>query len=179
MIYLIRHGEAAASWGEHPDPGLSETGQTQAQSVAEHLAAYPIKSIISSPMARCRETAAYFGQQSGLDVTVDTDVTEIPTPADISDRVPWLRSLMSGNWAETPMIVANWRDSLLAKIATLPDETAVFSHFVAINAIVGRLEGVDTVTVFRPNYCSVTNIERRDEQIRLHARGDSLDTRIL
>ena len=24
MIYLVRHGEAAASWGNHPDPGLSD-----------------------------------------------------------------------------------------------------------------------------------------------------------
>ena len=97
MIYLIRHGEAAASWGEHPDPGLSENGQAQAQMVAEQLAAFPIKSIFSSPMARCRKTASYFGARSGLNVDIDTDVTEIPTPEEVKDRVPWLRALMSGN----------------------------------------------------------------------------------
>ena len=25
-LIFVRHGEAAASWGEHPDPGLSENG---------------------------------------------------------------------------------------------------------------------------------------------------------
>ena len=40
MIYLVRHGEAAASWGDHPDPGLSELGQKQAavESLAKLLA---------------------------------------------------------------------------------------------------------------------------------------------
>ena len=37
MIYLVRHGEAAAGWGDHPDPGLSALGQKQAKAVAVEL----------------------------------------------------------------------------------------------------------------------------------------------
>jgi len=33
-IYLVRHGEAAASWGESSDPGLSELGWQQAEDAA-------------------------------------------------------------------------------------------------------------------------------------------------
>ena len=29
-IILVRHGEAASSWSEHPDPGLSADGIVQA-----------------------------------------------------------------------------------------------------------------------------------------------------
>jgi len=29
-IILIRHGEASASWGDDPDPGLSQLGENQA-----------------------------------------------------------------------------------------------------------------------------------------------------
>ena len=32
-IILIRHGEAAASWSKDPDPGLSDNGHEQAESL--------------------------------------------------------------------------------------------------------------------------------------------------
>jgi broad specificity phosphatase PhoE len=36
-LFLIRHGEASASWGESSDPGLSLLGQQQAEETAEAL----------------------------------------------------------------------------------------------------------------------------------------------
>ena len=30
-LIFVRHGEASGSWGEHPDPGLSESGVSQSQ----------------------------------------------------------------------------------------------------------------------------------------------------
>ena len=33
-LYLVRHGEAAAAWGDHDDPGLSPLGQAQATDAA-------------------------------------------------------------------------------------------------------------------------------------------------
>lgn len=179
MIYLIRHGEAAASWGQHPDPGLSENGQSQAQAVARVLLDQNITNVITSPMTRCQETATYYANSSGLELSIEPDVTEIPTPTDIGDRVAWLRGLMSGDWRDAPALVDAWKSSLLAKVATLPDNTAVFTHFVAINALVGHLEKTDKVTVFRPNYCSVTKVERKNGVLQLIARGDSLETKVL
>jgi broad specificity phosphatase PhoE len=32
-LLLVRHGEAAESWGNHPDPGLSELGIKQSASL--------------------------------------------------------------------------------------------------------------------------------------------------
>ena len=148
MIYLIRHGEAAASWGSHPDPGLSENGRAQAETVAKALASETITNAITSPMARCQETGSFFANASGLELTIEPAVTEIPTPADVTDRVPWLRGLMSGQWADAPGLVRDWRQGLLDTLSALPDETVVFSHFVAINAVVGHLENPATVTGF-------------------------------
>ena len=36
-IYLVRHGEAAASWAQATDPGLSEFGHEQARAAARLL----------------------------------------------------------------------------------------------------------------------------------------------
>lgn len=179
MIYLVRHGEAAASWGSHPDPGLSETGQAQAESVAQALLRDPITRAITSPMARCQETASYFAKASGLDLAIETAVTEIPTPSDVTNRVPWLRALMSGQWNDAPDLVKDWRSALIDTLTTLPDQTVVFTHFVAVNAVVGSVEGTDNVTVFRPNYCSVTKLDNTSGALRLVEVGQSLETKVL
>ncbi|MEM9572863.1 MAG: histidine phosphatase family protein [Pseudomonadota bacterium] len=179
MIYLIRHGEAAASWGTHPNPGLSETGRTQAEAVAMLLKDVAISTIHSSPMQRCQETAEAFARLSGIDLVIEPKVTEIPTPQEVDDRVSWLQQLMSGNWSDAPELVQSWRRDLIETVSALPDETVVFTHFVAINAIVGHLEGSDSVTVFRPNYCSQTKLQRQGDRMTLVERGESLVTKVL
>ena len=73
-IYLVRHGEAAASWGQSPDPGLSELGHEQARNAAHALqpllaGAEPV--LISSPLARALETAAPLADELGLSVQVN------------------------------------------------------------------------------------------------------------
>ena len=110
MIYLVRHGEAAAHWGEHPNPGLSETGAAQAEAVAQTLVQNgSIRQAFTSPMQRCVETAAPFAKVSGLSAPVATEITEIPTPADIADRRAWLSTLMAGTWDQAPALVTDWR----------------------------------------------------------------------
>ena len=74
MIFLIRHGEAAASWGDHPDPGLSDLGRGQAEAVSGILEKLGATSAISSPMQRCRETAQPFEARAGLTAKVVPDV---------------------------------------------------------------------------------------------------------
>ena len=34
-LLLVRHGEASESWGNHPDPGLSDQGIKQSISLLE------------------------------------------------------------------------------------------------------------------------------------------------
>ena len=85
MIYLIRHGQAAASWGEHPDPGLSDLGREQAASVATALQTRNIAHAFTSPMARCRETGSYFANLSGFpDLILPAGFTSGRLPVGIS-----------------------------------------------------------------------------------------------
>ena len=179
MIYFVRHGEAAAGWGEHPDPGLSDKGWIQAEAAAKRLIALDISNALTSPMTRCQETASAYADLSGRALTIEPAVTEIPTPDNIEDRRTWLRDLMAGDWETTPSEVKTWHQSLLETVQQLPDNTVVFSHFIAINAIVGHLTGASAVTVFRPNYCSVTTLERQGGTLVLAERGESLETRVL
>ena len=179
MIYLIRHGEAAAGWGDHPDPGLSALGAKQAQAVAAQLNAATITNIISSPMQRCRETSAPLSDLLSLTPVIAPQVSEIGTPPDIGDRVTWLRGLMAGTWTEAGAPFVDWRARMGAFVDALPARTAVFSNFVAINALCGLLEQDDRVTVFRPGHCSVTRLERRDGRLRVAEYGSEAATRVL
>ncbi len=62
IMLLLRHGRTRANAdgilaGWTPGIGLDETGQTQAQRVAERLAGVPIVGALVSPLQRCQETA--------------------------------------------------------------------------------------------------------------------------
>lgn len=179
MIFLVRHGEAAAGWGDHPDPGLSDLGRSQAEAVSNELAERGATHVVSSPMLRCRETAVPFARHIGQVPTIVPEVSEIETPPDVTDRVSWLRNVMSGNWPEAGPELVRWRDKMGSRVAALPDQTVVFSHFVAINALVGLFEADSRVTVFRPGHCSITKLKRDAGGLRVAEYGSEASTRVL
>ena len=177
MIYLVRHGEAAAGWGDHPDPGLSELGYEQAEAVSARLARLGATSLISSPMQRCQETATPFAAQIGKEAQIAPTVSEIVTPDDVTDRVAWLRALMGGVWPDTML---GWCRAAHDTVDALPNGCAVFSHFVAINAIVGQVTGQRDVLVFKPGHCSITVLARTGQgRLEVKALGDEAITRVL
>ncbi|MBI1338645.1 histidine phosphatase family protein [bacterium] len=171
MIFLIRHGEPASSWSEHPDPGLSERGGRQAVAAAERLSGLGARAAWTSPLARCRETAAAFEASAGASAIVQPAVGEIVAPPGVVDRASWLRQAMTGTWGEIGDPFPAWRNAVVEAVAAAPDGAAIFSHFVAINAVVGALDGDDRVLVFRPGHASITRLERVGGRLRVAERG--------
>ncbi|MEP7210358.1 MAG: histidine phosphatase family protein [Alphaproteobacteria bacterium] len=163
MIYLIRHGEPSAGWGDHLDPGLSPLGLKQAEAAADSLARAGAMRAVTSPMARCRETARPFEKQRETHARIEAGVGEVRTPAGITaaDRPGWLKGVLAGTWADAGAGFEAWRAGALKAVEACPDDTAIFSHFVAINALVGLLSGDDRVVVFKPGHCSITKLVRR------------------
>ena len=171
-IYLIRHGQAAANWGESADPGLSRTGQAQAEQAADNMQAMPSITIVSSPMARARETAAPLASAWRCTPVVDTRFSEIPTPETIPvTRQEWIKDILSRSWDEMEPVLATWRKELLAAIQSLEQDTVVFTHFIAINAIVGSALTDNRVMVFLPDNASITTVKTRGSSIALLQKG--------
>lgn len=179
MIYLVRHGEAAASWGDHPDPGLSDLGHKQAAAAARILIESGAKSAVCSPMQRCRETAAAFESLAGCTAAVEPVVSEIVTPQGVSDRVAWLRGYMEGTWDREGAAFDGWRRDILRVLQTLPENTAVFSHFVAINAAISLIDADARTIVFRPGHCSITQLDFSGTVPRVAEYGSQAATRVL
>lgn len=130
-------------------------------------------------MQRARETAAPFAKLVGKAPEIVPEVSEISTPAGVTDRVLWLRGVMAGTWDEAGPGLVRWRDEMGARVAALPEGTAVFSHFVAINALAGLFASDAKVTVFRPGHCSITRLDRDENGLCVVEYGSEASTRVL
>ncbi|MGA0607052.1 histidine phosphatase family protein [Phenylobacterium sp. VNQ135] len=186
-LYLIRHGRPASTWGGHDDdPGLDAQGRAQAEAARDWLLALPEaerpRRVVSSPLRRCRETAAPMAEALGVEIEIDPVVGEIPTPSNLAPeaRPAWLRKAFEGTWAEIEgdLDYDGWREAIVAKLCARGD-TAVFSHYVAINAAVSRLTGDARVLAFRPDHASITVLETDGERLTLVAKGAEAQTSVL
>ena len=186
-LFLIRHGKPAATWGEaDEDPGLDATGQAQAEAARDHLLSLPAElrpvRVVSSPLRRCRETAMPTAQALGVEIEIDPFVGEIPTPKALSaeERPAWLREVFQGRWADAKgdLDYDAWRRQVAGSLAARGG-TAVFSHYVAINAVMSLLADDDRVLVFRPDHASISTLETDGAALSLVERGREASTGVL
>jgi broad specificity phosphatase PhoE len=184
-LYVVRHGHVHASATDPEDPGLSEQGHSQAASVAEELQGrLPGKlPIVTSPMRRCRETAAPLCALWGVEPLVEPRVAEVPgPPPEKLPRAEWIRRSLLVDWPEFielgrslvsgyDSMLTNWRAGVLEAVLACPHDAVIFSHFVPVNVLTGRATGSERVACFLPDHTSVTIFETRGHGIRLIERG--------
>src|SRR2546428_2372518 len=102
-LYLVRHGKAAASFSEAPNPGLDATGTAQAEAMAERLPPPRPLPIVTSPLKRARETAAPLEQRWPFPARIQPAGGAIPTPiAETSVGGGWLNGGMGSAGAAPP-----------------------------------------------------------------------------
>ena len=171
-LCLVRHGRAAAGFGESRDPPLDALGQSQALDVATQLQPLGPRAIVSSPLARARQTAEPLARLWRREAIIEPAVAEIPSPSeDLQARVVWLRTFMAGSWRNATRDLASWREAALQALLALREDTVVFSHYIAINVAVGHAQGDDRVVVFSPDNCSVTLLESQGQSLRVIEKG--------
>lgn len=179
-VHLVRHGRAAAGWDTDPDPGLDRIGSSQAVAVADRLAGLGPLALVSSPLRRCRETAAPLSARWSSEIVVQPAVAEIPSPEGVpmGERVDWLRAAMGGTWTDLGPRYTAFRDGVVGAVAALTADTVVFSHFVAINAVIGAALRDDRLVIRSLDNCSVTVVDVIDGQVHLVEGGHEADTLI-
>jgi broad specificity phosphatase PhoE len=186
-IYMIRHARPASAWGGgEDDPGLDPEGVRQALAACRTLMDLPAAErparIVSSPLRRCRETAQPLAETLAAPVEVVAEVGEIPTPRTLSTeaRGPWLRAALAGRWSDIrgDLDYEAWRRGVHDAVLARPG-AAIFSHFVAINAIVSLLAGRSEVISFRPDHAAITVFEVEANQLKLAQLGREAVTGVL
>lgn len=178
-VYFVRHGEAAAGFGAHRDPGLSATGRAQAAATAEHLSAMARMPIFSSPLRRAQETAQALADRWDSSITIEERIAEIPSPIDdLTDRSTWLAKVMAGTWHELPPNLKTWREALVDCVVNAERDCVMFSHFVAINLLVGAATNEPAMVSFRPDNASITRFLSVGKTLQVLGFGEQAQTKI-
>ncbi len=186
-LYLVRHGQAAAGFGDHADPGLNALGRAQALQTAQHLGSLAPMRIISSPLARARETAMplleLWHGHAPPPLHIDARVSEIASgdgdgAGDLARRAEWLASIMGTRWSQLGAPLQQWARGVVLCLLEQPADAVLFSHFIAINVAVGWATGDDRVVHFRPGNASVSILETDGWHLRLLEPGAEGDSKV-
>lgn len=178
-LYLVRHGEAAASWAEAADPGLSARGLAQAEQAAIALADRGVTTILSSPLARAMATAAPLAARLELPVAIDRRYRELPSTVPLPERAAWLAGIMRARWDEVGAELGAWRDEAWHSLLGCSQVTAVFTHFMLINAVVSRATSAVQTVCFEPDNGSITELEVTADAIEVVRLGAVRATHVL
>ncbi|MGW0605493.1 bifunctional RNase H/acid phosphatase [Streptomyces sp. NPDC002640] len=171
-LVLLRHGETPLtpqkrfSGSGGSDPSLSEIGREQARRAAALLAARgTVQAIVSSPLARTRETAAVVADRLGLPVEIDEGLRETDfgaweglTFGEVMERHPddldaWLASPDARptgggeSFQATAARVEEARDRLIAAYAGRT--VLLVTHVTPIKTIVRLALGAPSEALFR------------------------------
>ncbi|KPI02466.1 Phosphoglycerate mutase [Actinobacteria bacterium OK074] len=171
-LVLLRHGETPLtpqkrfSGSGGSDPSLSAAGREQAERVAEALARRgTVEAVVSSPLARTRETAAAVADRLGLAVSIEDGLRETDfgaweglTFGEVRERDPealntWLASPDAEppgggeSFAAVAVRVAAARDKLIAAYAGRT--VLVVTHVTPIKTLVRLALGAPPESLFR------------------------------
>lgn len=107
MIYVARHGET--DWNREGryqgqrESQLTDTGVAQARALARALSQPEMTRVVSSPLARCVETARPLAEALGLSLDTDRDLIEIA-------HGTWEGRLRASIEREVPHAMRAWRE---------------------------------------------------------------------
>ena len=137
-VWLVRHGETEWSKsGQHTgrtDIPLTPEGMRQGQALGRHLAARQFALVLTSPLARARETCRLAGFAQSAEVSDDLlewnyGIYEGRTTAAVRAEQPgwsiWTTTIPQG---ETMEQVGERVRRVIARAAAAPGDVALFAH---------------------------------------------------
>ncbi|MPY62077.1 bifunctional RNase H/acid phosphatase [Streptomyces spongiae] len=169
---LLRHGETPLtpekrfSGSGGSDPALSDVGRHQAERVAAALAARgTVQAIVSSPLARCRETAGIVAARLGLQVTVEDGLRETDfgaweglTFGEVRERHPEDLGAWLGSPGAQPTGDGESFEAVAQRVAVTRDKLVtayagrtvlLVSHVTPIKTLVRLVLGAPPESLFR------------------------------
>jgi probable phosphoglycerate mutase len=198
-LLLIRHAlpQRITNSEGFADPDLAVEGHEQAKHLAEYLQSEQIDVIYASSMRRARQTAQPLADLLGLDVLIESGVTENDVRA--SHYIPaeelrasgdprWRDGLSATDWPDYYEPLDSFHERIVASIdgiiARHPKEVvAVFCHSGVIARYTAAMIGLswETTGFFYPLYTSITRLAASRSSVWMvtanetpHLRGTGL-----
>ena len=84
-----------------------------------------------------------------------------------------LRRLLDGSSFTISCATAMGND-----IYSINKDTIIFTHFVVINSIIGEILKSDKIVNFQPSNCSITEIRKINDRLKLVKLGKSLESMV-
>jgi probable phosphomutase (TIGR03848 family) len=187
---LIRHGEhragAGVLVGRTDGVGLSETGRGQAAGLIERVGGLPIRAVYSSPVQRCRETAAPLAGHLGVEVRAAAGLNEVDFGdwtgrafAELAPLPEWNRWNAHRSVSRAPggESMVEVQSRVVAEIVHLSQQhgedepVALFSHGDVIRAAMAHFLGVplDLFLRIEISLASVSVVELGESPVRVLA----------
>lgn len=174
-LVIVRHGRP-----EHiedamgaADPDLAEVGRRQAERVGDYLSPAGIDLIVTSPLARARQTAAPLAERLGLEPVVVDGVAEYDrhdstyVPAEVTRR-RIREGAIDEAWTDPLSVLAEdekheWMRGVHAAFRQLIADNpgrrvAVFCHGMVTSVWFAQLLGIDDTLRFVPDYAGVSRV---------------------
>jgi broad specificity phosphatase PhoE len=181
-IFIIRHGEAAKSWDQSPDPSLSDLGREQAIECFKNLNSKEDLqefNLISSPLSRAQETANPFKENLEKKVQIKEAFKEIPSPGiSLLERKDWLQDIFKKELNELEKPQQIWQSEIISSIKELKNPSIIFSHFMVINIVASTLSKNKKIVSFYPDNCSIMELRKDKGELELISLGDELQTHV-
>jgi probable phosphoglycerate mutase len=151
-LYYIRHGETAWSLSKQhtgrTDLPLTATGEAQAQALLPWLRSVTFTRVFSSPLQRARRTCALAGLGDAMQIEPDLAEWDYgdyegKLSSDIRKERPGWNCFRDGcPGGEMPDEVALRADRLIARLALLGGNVALFSHGEFAGVLASRWLGL-------------------------------------
>ena len=169
QVIFIRHAEASNSWGNHPDPGLSDNGKNQSKELINHPELIKLDDyfFISSPKLRAIETAKPLAEKFEKEVFIENIFTEIPSPdVEPENKQEWLKGIIQMDKKDLPKKILNWKNNIFLNTKMLSQNTVIFTHFMVMNALLSELTSNANLLYFNPDYTSVLKITIENKEFK-------------
>ena len=174
-LVIVRHGrpehieEAVGA----ADPDLATIGHRQAERVGEYLASMGIDGVVTSPLARARQTAAPLARMLGLEPVVVDGVAEYDrhdstyVPAEVTRQL-----IREGGtdeaWSDPLSVLAEdekheWMRGVHSAFRQIIADNsgrrvAVFCHGMVTSVWFAQMLGIDDTLRFVPDYAGVSRV---------------------
>ena len=91
--------------------------------------------------------------------------------------MPWLMNVMQEEWQNLSPLLNDWRQACIDYIGSLQHDSVIFSHYIAINVIIGHCQKSDKVITYHPDNCSIHHFDNTPE-LHIIELGKQANTKI-